>query len=497
MAGTSDLRPYSIENPPEKIDEIMSTGKIAAVVVGVIVALVGIGLLVGGGLLLWANGTQRGDDGFFTTGEVELSTDSHAIVSEEIDLGSRPSDWFPSGRLATVRIAATGDQPIFIGIGPESDVDDYLDGVAISQLVRIGIDGDNVVYRDIEGEGTPAAPGDQDFWAVSAEGADTQSVEWDLDKGRWAAVIMNADGSADITVDASAGADTDLLIPVAIGFLVGGLILGVVAAVVIGAALASSRGEPVPAASTPGGYGRYPVLVEGEIDPGLSRWQWLFKWLLAIPHFVVLAFLWVAFFFVSVIAFFAILFTARYPRSLFDFNVGVLRWSWRVGYYTYSVGATDQYPPFSLADTDYPARFDVAYPERLSRGLVLVKWWLLAIPHFLIVGLFTSGLVWYTTEIGESGNQVVRSGAGLIGILVFIALVILLFTGRYTQGLFDLIMGLNRWVFRVAAYVGLMRDEYPPFRLDSGGSEPGGDDAAPLDAGSGAAGEIDRGDPAV
>ncbi len=143
MAGTSDLRPYSIENPPEKIDEIMSTGKIAAVIVGVIVALVGIGLLVGGGLLLWANGTQRGDDGFFTTGEVELSTDSHAIVSEEIDLGSRPSDWFPSGRLATVRISATGDQPIFIGIGPESDVDDYLDGVAISKLVRIkiGVDG--------------------------------------------------------------------------------------------------------------------------------------------------------------------------------------------------------------------------------------------------------------------------------------------------------------------------------------------------------------------
>ena len=74
----------------------------------------------------------------------------------------------------------------------------------------------------------------------------------------------------------------------------------------------------------------YPVHVEAHIDPGLSRWQWLFKWLLAIPHFVVLAFLWAAFVVLSVVAFFAILFTGHYPRSIFDFNVGVMRWTWRV-----------------------------------------------------------------------------------------------------------------------------------------------------------------------
>jgi hypothetical protein len=221
-----------------------------------------------------------------------------------------------------------------------------------------------------------------------------------------------------------------------------------------------------------GGYGAYPVRVEGVLDPGLSRWQWLFKWLLAIPHFVVLAFLWVAFFILTVVAFFAIPFTGRYPRSIFEFNVGVLRWSWRVAYYSYGVNGTDQYPPFSLGDADYPARFDVAYPDSLSRGLVLVKWWLLAIPHLLIVGLFTSGLVWWTTEIG-SGHTAAEAGTGLITILVLIAVVILLFTGRYPQGLYDLVMGLNRWVLRVGAYVSLMRDEYPPFRLDTGGSEPG------------------------
>jgi Domain of unknown function (DUF4389) len=213
----------------------------------------------------------------------------------------------------------------------------------------------------------------------------------------------------------------------------------------------------------------YPVRVDATLDGHLSRWLWLVKWILAIPHFVVLVFLWLAFVVMSLFAFVAILFTGRYPRSIFDFNVGVLRWTWRVTYYACGGLGTDQYPPFSLEDKpDYPAHLEIEYPEHLSRGLVLVKWWLLAIPHYLVLGLFLGGGWAAADHSGSTG-----AGAGLIGLLVLVAAVVLLFTGRYPRGIFDLVLGLNRWVLRVWAYAGLMTDEYPPFRLDLGGTDPG------------------------
>jgi hypothetical protein len=220
-------------------------------------------------------------------------------------------------------------------------------------------------------------------------------------------------------------------------------------------------------------YPAYPVHVDATLDSHLSRWLWLVKWLLAIPHYFVLAFLWAAFVVLSVFAFVAIVFTGRYPRSIFDFNVGVLRWSWRVAYYTYGALGTDRYPPFSLGEVpDYPAHLTVDYPEHLSRGLVWVKWWLLAIPHYLIVGILVGGtwFAWETTT-SDSGTGW-TSGGGLIGLLVFFAAIGLLFTGRYPQQIFDMVLGFNRWVLRVAAYAALMTDDYPPFRLDMGGQDP-------------------------
>jgi len=196
----------------------------------------------------------------------------------------------------------------------------------------------------------------------------------------------------------------------------------------------------------------YPASITGELVPELSRWLWLVKWFLLIPHIIVLAFLWTALFVLTVIAFFAILFTGKYPRGIFDFNLGVLRWSWRVGFYSYNALGTDRYPPFSLKEeADYPATLQIEYPERLSRGLVLVKWWLLAIPHFLLLALLSGGIGARTP--------------GVSGLLVLFAGVVMLFGRRYPTEMYDLVMGINRWTIRVAAYALLMTDEYPPFSL--------------------------------
>ncbi len=195
----------------------------------------------------------------------------------------------------------------------------------------------------------------------------------------------------------------------------------------------------------------YPVSVEGELDPALGRWLWLVKWFLVIPHLIILLFLWVAFVVLTVVALFAILFTGRYPRGIFDFNVGVLRWTWRAGFYSYSALATDRYPPFSLSSRDYPANLEVEYPERLSRGLVLIKWWLLAIPHYLVL-----------IPLQGAGGQ---RGVDLVTLLALFGAVGLLFKGRYPRDIFELVLGFNRWTLRVTAYAALMTDEYPPFRL--------------------------------
>jgi hypothetical protein len=183
----------------------------------------------------------------------------------------------------------------------------------------------------------------------------------------------------------------------------------------------------------------------------LNRWLPLVKWFLAIPHYIVLIFLWLASFVLWIIALFAILFTGKYPRGIFDFIVGVMRWTWRVSFYGYAALGTDKYPPFSLKSGGYPADLEVAYPEKLSKGLVLVKWWLLALPQYAVVCIFQGGLGAHC--------------GGLILVMVIFGAVVLLFKGKYPRDNFDFAMGMNRWSYRVFAYAALTTDKYPPFRL--------------------------------
>lgn len=457
-------------------------GRIVAVVLGCLLLFPALGLVGGGSFLLWVNATQRDAAGFFSSRTERLETTSFAIVSEHVDLRFDPAARRFLSDFATVRlrVSSATDAPVFIGIGPRREVEQYLDGVARAQIEDVTTEPFGVDYRYL-GTGPPAGPpGERTFWTVESSGSGTQTIRWPVESGEWVVVVMNADGSAGVGVDASVGLRVTWLGGVAVGMLIGGVLLLILAVALLVAGLVGLvRHEHPPQTHAEPPEGGSPVRLSGRLDPELGRWLWLVKWLLVIPHLVVLVFLWIAFAVLTVVAWFAIVFTGRYPRAIFDFNVGVLRWSWRVSYYSFGVNGTDRYPPFQLRpDPTYPADLDVAFPERLSRGLVWVKSWLLAIPHYVVVALFVGTTV---TGWSAEGTRVDVPVTGLITWLVLVAVVVLLFTGRYLPGLHRLLVGLHRWVFRVVAYAALMTDEYPPFRLDQGEDEPDGRGAVPVD----------------
>lgn len=205
------------------------------------------------------------------------------------------------------------------------------------------------------------------------------------------------------------------------------------------------------------GSNPYPVSVEADYQERFSfggRFLWLIKWLLIVPHLILLPFLALASFFTTIAAWVAILITGRYPRSLFQFNAGLMAWGWRVSFFSYMQGATNRYPQFGTGRKDYPAQMSFEYPERSSRLLALpfVRV-ILALPHLIIVS-FIQGM-----NIGA-----VRI-PGIRDVLVLFALLALVFTGRYPESLFAIILGMNRWSLRVTAYMMLLTDKYPPFRF--------------------------------
>jgi len=435
----------------------MSAGRVIAVVFGSLILLVGIALLIGGGAIVGVDRGFTDENGFLTAPSGELQRDSYALVGEVVLEGDWIW-WWKEPTAAQVRM--TSEQPVFIGIAARSDVEAYLSGVSYSRIDDIDFDeyrSDRVWttdFRDYIGPDAPALPGEQTFWRASVQGEGSQTLRWELEPGDWMLVVMNSDGSRGVAAEGTVAVQAPWLLGVGIGLLAVGVVLVAIGLVLI---LLVARGARTAAPGEPAGAqpitpGVFPLNFKAERDAQLSPALWLVKWFLLIPHFIVLAFLYVGFCFSWLFSLIAILFTGRYPRSLFDYNVGVMRWSWRVAFYGYEALGTDRYPPFTLQSGGYPADLDVPYPEKLSRGLVLVKWWLLAIPHYIIVGIFQGG----------AGFEQV----GLVFILTVFAGVSLLFTGRYPRELFQLIVGLNRWTFRLFAYVALMTDKYPPFRLE-------------------------------
>jgi hypothetical protein len=198
----------------------------------------------------------------------------------------------------------------------------------------------------------------------------------------------------------------------------------------------SAAAPPVPAASD------YPVRFDVEYPERLSRWKIFLKWLFAIPHFIIIYLLGIVNGVMIFIAFFAILFTKKWPRGMFDFSVQIQRWTFNVVAYAFLL-LRDEYPPFSGDSGEYPLTLEIEYREDLSRWMIFVKW-LLVIPHlFVLLFLLIAAYV-----------------------VVFIAFFAILFTARYPRGMFDFVVGLCRWLIRVSAYSSwLMTDRYPPFSL--------------------------------
>ena len=194
--------------------------------------------------------------------------------------------------------------------------------------------------------------------------------------------------------------------------------------------------ETTVAAPAPG----TPTQFDVEYPEELSRLLIFVKWLLLIPHFFILYALGAVHGVITLIALFAILFTTKYPEGLFKIALGILRWQANV--YAYFLLQRDEYPPFSWDAGEYPLTLEVEYPESLNRWAPLYKW-LLAIPNMIV--LMVLGIVAF--------------------ILVFFSWFAILFTGKFPSGLFDFVVGTQRWSLRLNAYIYLMRDEYPPFSL--------------------------------
>ena len=435
----------------------MSAGKVILVVVGALVVLVGLCVLIGGGVIVGTERNLTDRAGFLTTRPVRLEQDAYAVIAPVKVEGEWPWWWTSP---VTVRVEAeAGDleKSVFVGLGPRRDVQEYLAGAAYDEVAGLELPhGPRLTYLSHPGTSAPQSPTSETFWQAAVQGPGKQTLTWELEPGDWLVVLMNTDASRGLDLSGSVGARAPWLLGVGIGLLTGGAVLVAVGVLTIALVARRARAgvggqglEPSPA---PGTASAYPLTFKGERTEPLSPGLWLVKWFLLIPHYVVLAFLWLGFAVSWLLSLVAILFTGRYPRGLFDFNVGVLRWTWRVGFYGYSALATDQYPPFTLRAGGHPADLDVPYPETLGRGLVLVKWWLLALPHYAVVACFQGG----------GGPH----GGGLALLLSLFAAVAHLFTGRYPKDLFDLVLGMNRWSYRVAVYAALMTDRYPPFRLD-------------------------------
>jgi hypothetical protein len=224
-----------------------TAGRIVGMVFSSIAALIGLGLLLGGLALIGLHAFARDDDGYYASGKEELRSPAYAITTDEIDLGADVAEDVPDDLLGTVRVRAQGldGGPIFLGIGPSTDVQRYLAGVGHSELVdfRRG----DPVFAQVRGRRTPRPPGGQRFWVSKSQGAGEREISWDVEAGTWTVAVLNANGSRGVAVEAEIGAKVGWLLWVGVGLAVVGLIFTVAGVVLVILIARRAARDPAPA----------------------------------------------------------------------------------------------------------------------------------------------------------------------------------------------------------------------------------------------------------
>lgn len=208
--------------PSQQPKQGLGAGRIIAIVTGSVVAIIGMILVLLGALFMLAH-SGRGDDGYYTSGSERLVSARHAITVEDIDLGDEASSAIPRELLGRIRITAerADGGKVFVGIGPEREVDAYLSKVGYDKVDDL----DPPRYLAHPGGRPDGPPAAQRFWTASSEGNGRRAAEWEIEGGRWTVVAMNADGSRRVTVDADVGAKPEWFQGAGIGLLIGGVLL--------------------------------------------------------------------------------------------------------------------------------------------------------------------------------------------------------------------------------------------------------------------------------
>lgn len=222
--------------------------KLISVILGILLTLAGIASAVGGGFVLWADRTYSDADGFFMTSGQTIGSNGFALTVPDINgqLVSGWQRWGLSRAQTTVRVTGYSKlpAPVFIGIAPTAQVTEYVSGVERDRVASIDINSGSVGYDHVSGNRLPALPGEQGFWVASVTGTGSRTLEWALEEGDWAVIIMNGDASAPVAAEVRLGARFEVIDRLIVGLFAGGAALVVIGILLL---VLGSRNRRVPA----------------------------------------------------------------------------------------------------------------------------------------------------------------------------------------------------------------------------------------------------------